>query len=86
MTREEFHKINKGVYVVETYRYLNNPGIYAILIQDIEIIAYKNPNLGEQITSATIWAESCQSLSEAYQAIDSYIKKTKSINKQLLKK
>lgn len=74
MTREQFEENNPGVFVALTNRYLNNPNIYAILKNDNgSTIAYKNPSENEQAKGATVWAESCQDIGEAYQAINDYI-------------
>ena len=73
MTREQFEELNEGVYVVETHRYLNNPGIFAVMSNDMGIIAYKNPNENEQEKGATTWAKTCHSVEDAYQSINDYI-------------
>ena len=86
LTREEFNKIHKGIYVAETNRYLSNPGLYAIILDDIGIYAYKNPEIGEECLGATIWSKSCRTKGDAYQAIDNYISSKRNIKRKVLKK
>ncbi len=81
MTREQFEENNKGVYVLETNQYLNHPGIYAIIVGENNVIAYKNPCAGKQIQGATEWAKSCHSIEEAYQEINDYIESLINIEK-----
>ena len=86
MTREEFNHIHKGVYVAETNRYLSNPGLYAIISNEVESLAYKNPDIDEISKGATIWSQSCRTKGDAYQAIDNYISSKRNIKRKVLKK